>query len=49
VGSENKFKIDYSPYKDYIIKAQGATLGYTPEEIEKIKELTKGFSAKPKA
>lgn len=40
------FQISYSPYKDLIIKLQGDTLGYTPKEIEFIKEKTKGFSSK---
>lgn len=48
VGSENKWKIDYSSYKDIIVYMQGEKLGYTDEEIVKIKELTAGFSAKPK-
>jgi hypothetical protein len=44
----------YSPYKDLIVdreaKMMGKTfdgyIGYSAEEIEKIKELTKGFSSK---
>lgn len=40
------FQVSYSPYKDLIIKLQGDTLGYTPQEIEFIKEKTKGFSSK---
>jgi len=34
----------YSSYKDLIIKQEGSSLGYTDEEIEKIKEATKGYS-----
>lgn len=48
VGSDNKYKIDYSSYKTAIIHMQGATIGYSPEELEQIKIATKGFSAKPK-
>lgn len=48
VGSEGKYKIDYSPYKKAIIHMQGASLGYSPEENEAIKTSTAGFSAKPK-
>ena len=40
------FQISYSPFKDMIIKMQGDTLGYTPKEIDFIKENTKGFSSK---
>lgn len=40
------FQISYSPYKELIIGLQGETLGYTPKEIEFIKEKTKGFSSK---
>lgn len=48
IGSENKWKIDYSNYKDMLVRAQGATLGYSPEDLEKIKEVTAGFSSKKK-
>ncbi|NHZ84604.1 MAG: hypothetical protein GWP19_01825 [Planctomycetia bacterium] len=40
------WRVQYSDYKDKIIKLQGETLGYTDEELAKIKELTKGYSAK---
>ena len=48
VGSENKFKIDYSDYKDLILEKQGVKAGYTEEEIAIIKEKTAGFSSKKK-
>jgi hypothetical protein len=44
VGSENKWRIDYSPYKNLIVEKQGATLGYSEAEIAKVKELTDGFT-----
>lgn len=40
------WQIIYSPWKDRIIKEQGAELGYNAEEITKIKEYTKGYSSK---
>lgn len=40
------WRISFSPYKDMIVKLQGATLGYTPEEMEIIKNKTKGFSTR---
>ena len=40
------WEIQYSSYKDKIIQLQGETLGYTIDELEKIKELTNGYSAK---
>jgi hypothetical protein len=46
VGTENKWKIDYSPYKTKILQMQGVTLGYTNEELEIIKAKTAGFSSK---
>ena len=46
VGTENKFKIDYSSYKDIILKNQGVTAGYSPEELEIIKTKTAGYSSK---
>jgi hypothetical protein len=48
IGTENKWKVDYSPYKDIIIKIQNETLGYTPDQIEQIKTLTAGYTAKAK-
>lgn len=38
------FNVSFSPWKDKIVELQGETLGYTPEETNRIKELTKGFS-----
>lgn len=40
------WQILYSPWKDKIIELQGATKGYSEEEVAKIKDLTKGYSAK---
>jgi len=34
----------YSPYLDLIIEREGTQRGYTLEELEKIKELTSGFT-----
>lgn len=48
VGSANNWKINYSQYKNMIVKLQGAELGYTAEELEIIKARTAGFSAKKK-
>lgn len=39
-------EIHYSNWKDKIAKLQGTTLGYTANELMRIKELTKGYSAK---
>lgn len=38
------WQITWSPWKDYIIKLQGDTLGYTDKELEIIKEATKGYT-----
>lgn len=46
IGDPEAWKILYSPYKDLILKEQGVTAGYTDEEINIIKGLTKGYSAK---
>ena len=40
------WQVKYSPYKDLIIEREGCGLGYSDEEITKIKELTKGYSSK---
>lgn len=48
IGSEGKWHIDYSPWKNLIVEKQGATLGYTEEELGRIREITKGFSSKTK-
>lgn len=40
------WQVKYSPYKDLIIEREGCGLGYSSEEIERIKELTKGYSTK---
>lgn len=44
IGSKDSWKITYSPYKDLIVKLQGGELGYSKEELEIIKEKTKGFT-----
>jgi hypothetical protein len=46
IGS-HPWAVNYSPYKNMIIEREGTTLGYTDEELNQIKELTKGYSAKP--
>jgi len=46
IGNKDSWMITYSPWKDLIIKLQGETLGYTPDELEFIKTATKGFSSK---
>ena len=38
------WKVSFSPWKDKIIELQGASLGYTPQELERIEELTKGYT-----
>ena len=40
------WQVKYSPYKNLIIEREGTTLGYSDEELKKIKELTKGYSSK---
>lgn len=38
------WEIQYSPWKDLIVELQGETIGYTPEELEIIKNKTSGYS-----
>ena len=38
------WEVQYSDWKDLIVKLQGETIGYTPEEIEIIKSKTQGYS-----
>lgn len=38
------WQIQYSNWKDMIVQMQGETLGYTIEELDKIKTLTDGYS-----
>lgn len=38
------WQISYSNYKDLIIEKQGAKLGYSLEELQKINEATKGYT-----
>jgi len=40
------WQVKYSDWKDLIVKKQGTTLGYTPEELKRIRELTAGYSTK---
>jgi hypothetical protein len=44
VIGDHPFWVHYSPYKNLILEKEGVTPGYTDKEIEKIKELTKGYS-----
>jgi hypothetical protein len=46
VGSEGKWRIDYSPYKDLIIQKQGVVPGYSDEDLEIIRTKTAGYSSK---
>jgi len=46
IGSENGWKIQYSPYKNLIVEKQGTQLGYTEEELAKIRIMTAGYSSK---
>lgn len=39
------WEITYSNYKDKIIELQGETIGYTPDELLRIKELTEGYTS----
>ncbi len=45
-GDENQWKVLYSPYRDLILEKQNVKRGYTPEEIARIQEITKGYTAK---
>jgi len=38
------WQVQYSEYKDLIIERQGVGVGYSPEEITKIKEYTNGYT-----
>lgn len=46
IGDPDSWKIQYSDWKDKIIELQGATLGYSDEELLKINLATKGYSKK---
>ena len=47
IGDPESWHISYSPYKQLILQRQGIEMaGYTEAEIERIKELTKGYSSK---
>ena len=48
IGDKDAWKISYSPWKLLLLERQGVSLGYSTKEIEKIKELTKGYSSKTK-
>lgn len=49
IGTEGQYKLLYSNYTDLILEKQGITKrGYSEEELEIIKNATKGFSAKKK-
>ena len=49
IGDEDSWRILYSPWKDLIIKKQGAEIGYSEKEIEFIKKATAGYSSKKKS
>ena len=38
------FQLLYSAYKDLWIEKQGATLGYTPDELAYIRDVTTGYT-----
>lgn len=40
------WQVSYSPWKNLIIEKQGTSLGYTDQELERIKELTSGYTSK---
>jgi len=40
------WQIQYSSWKDYLIKKEGTTIGYTEEELKRIHELTAGYTSK---
>lgn len=40
------WQVKYSPYKNLIISREGTTVGYSEEEIKKIKELTDGYTSR---
>jgi len=42
------WQVLYSDFKDLIVERQGTHLGYNNQEIERIKELTKGYSKRAK-
>ena len=44
IGGKDSWRIVYSNWKDLIIKLQKAELGYSPEELEIIKEKTNGYT-----
>lgn len=44
VIGDHPYWIQYSSYKDLILEREGVKLGYSDEELAKIKELTKGYS-----
>lgn len=48
IGSENSWKILYSPFRDLILEKQGAKRGYTEEELAQILLATQGYSSKVK-
>ena len=46
VGDPEAWRILYSPWKDLIVSRQGATVGYSKEELDEILQITKGYSSK---
>jgi hypothetical protein len=46
IGDPDSWKLAYSDWKDKILDLQGATLGYTDEELEEINKATKGYTTR---
>lgn len=44
IGGKNSWRIAYSNWKDKIIGLQDAEIGYSPEELEIIREKTQGYT-----
>ncbi len=44
IGDADSWKIQYSNWKDLILKKQGVTAGYTDAEVAIINELTRGYT-----
>lgn len=46
IGDPDSWKISYSDWKDLIVSLQGASVGYSEQELETIINLTKGYTSK---
>jgi len=44
----DSWSVQYSDYKDLILLQEGVTAGYSEQELDRIKELTAGYSSKKK-